>query len=139
MHNVSEHFICIPLHFPRRPWLYRKLSQWLINCPSRSMMEPGARGRADIVSVYTGMGSILSPENSRILDAVTQKKHADTYNKGAFRVQSECCHEINNNPEMAQIFTGTQETAYLLHAYFLPLPHIVSRTLIREVKPHLWM
>lgn len=83
MHHVSEHFICIPLRFPCRPWLYRKLSQWLINRLGRSMREPGARGRADAVSVYSGMGSILVVKNSRASDVITRKKHADTYNMGS--------------------------------------------------------
>lgn len=72
------------------------------------------------------------------------KQRADTYNMGAVRIQSVCCHDISNNQEMAHVhhtyLLGREEAAYLLHVrVFLTLPPIGRKTLIRGVKPHLWM
>lgn len=40
--GMFESTLSAYLCFPRRPWLYRKLSQWLINCIGQSMQEPVA-------------------------------------------------------------------------------------------------
>lgn len=121
MCHVSEYFICIPLYFPRRPWLYRKLSQWLINCPGRSMREPGFTGRADTVSVYSGMGNILV--------MLQTQPHETTcwYIKYGRGPQSECCYDISNNQKMSHVHHTyvlyQRRTAYLLHVrVILSLP-----------------
>lgn len=72
MQSVSEYFICIPLRFPCRPWLYRKLSQWLINCPGPINEGARSQGQSGCSQCLLRDGERFSRENSRASDAVTQ-------------------------------------------------------------------
>lgn len=112
MRNVSEHFICIPLRFPCRPWLYRKLSQWLINCPGRSMREPGAsnQGQSGCSQCLLRDGEHFSCEKQPCFGCSHTKQHADTYNMSTVSIESECCHDINNNQKIAHV-----HHTYVLH------------------------
>lgn len=108
MHNVSEHFICIPLRFPCRPWLYRKLSQWLINCAGRSMREPGARGVSGYSQCLLRDGEHFSRENKRSSVTRNSTPILLAWEQSVF----------NQNAVMASIITS-QEMAHVQHTYLL--------------------
>lgn len=137
MNNVSAHFICIPLSFPCRPGLYRKLSQWLINCPGRSM------GGGYIQCLLSREAHFCH----RVSEAVSWKEKNNPDNIQYWSIvstQLEGCQEINNKQEVAHVcvhvFTGTRgdlSAAFL--CFFLTPALIGSRTLITHGKPHLWM
>lgn len=130
--KVSEHFICIPLSFPCQPWLYRKLSQWLINCPADQW------GRPDTVSVCSGIGNILA-----VKTAVTQNNTliCTTWEHSTLNQNAVMISVVTRKFLLWQLFCHLpeQKRRLLRARVILTLPQISSRTLIRGVEPHLWM
>lgn len=136
MHNVSEHFICIPLRFPCRPWLRRKPSQWLINCLGRSMRGARSQGQSGYSQCLHKDGEHFQSrktamvQNNTLIHATWQRSAC---NQTAVMISAisrkwcKCVTHINWNRR------HSLSTPCLC---FLSPPRMA---LIRGVRPHFWM